>query len=93
MKSSSALKLDGSATNCPTYPAYSAAGRKKRSFGPDTADMIRLDAEVEAKSINYEDCKLRNGNICLEEKKKSSSLKLVSSVATYVVMITLYGLL
>ena len=93
MKSSSALKLDGSATNCPTYPAYSAAGRKKRSFGQETADMIRLDAEVEAKSINYEDCKLRNGNICLEEKKKSSSLKLASSVATYVVMITLYGFL
>jgi len=55
--------------------------------------MIRLDAEVEAKSINYEDCKLRNGNICLEEKKKSSSLQLGSSVAAYIVMITLYGFL
>ena len=93
MKSPSAKKLDGTAATCPTYPAYSAAGRKKRSFGPDTADMIRLDAEVEAKSINYEDCKLRNGNICLEEKKKSSSLKLASSVAAYVVMITFYGFL
>ena len=92
MKSPSALKLDGSAATCPTYPAYSAAGRKKRSIG-NTADMIRLDAEVEAKSINYEDCKLRNGNICLEEKKKSSSLKLASSVAAYVVMITFYGFL
>ena len=53
-------------------------------------NVIRLDAEVEAKSINYEDCKLKNGNICLEEKKKSSSPNFKISAAAYIVLITLY---